>query len=76
MAAWSSIVVIAPMMYLDRVAVNQDGFYSHRGFWWNPTVHQIRYDELSEVRLVVDEKPTQMSVRAHIGMAFAFEGPS
>ena len=49
-------VAIAPGMYLDRVVVNQEGFYSRHGFWWNPTVHNIRYDELTLVRLVVEEK--------------------
>jgi hypothetical protein len=49
-------VVVAPGMYLDRVVVNQDGFYSRHGFWWNPTVHQIRYGDLSQVQLVVEER--------------------
>jgi hypothetical protein len=48
--------VVAPGMYLDRVVVNQDGFYSRHGFWWNPTIHQIRYEDLSQVQLVVEEK--------------------
>src|SRR5262245_20365249 len=49
-------VVIAPGMFLDRVIVDQEGFYSRHGFWWDSTIHQIRYDELVLVRLVVEEK--------------------
>lgn len=49
-------VAVAPGMYLDRVVVNQDGFYSRHGFWWDPVVHQVRYDDLSLVRVVVEEK--------------------
>jgi hypothetical protein len=41
------------------VVVNQEGFYSRHGFWWSPTVHNIRYDELDLVRLVVEEKPSR-----------------
>lgn len=47
--------VIAPGMFLDRVIVNEDGFYSRHGFWWSPSIHKIRYDDLSEVILVVEE---------------------
>jgi hypothetical protein len=43
-------------MYLDRVIVNQEGFYSRHGFWWKPTIHRVRYDELHEVHLVVEEQ--------------------
>jgi hypothetical protein len=48
--------VIAPGLYLDKVVVNQDGFYSRHGFWWDPTIHQIRYDELTQIQVVVEEK--------------------
>jgi hypothetical protein len=47
---------IAPMMYLDRTVVSQDGFYSRHGFWWSPTVHDIRYDDLKLVQVGVEEK--------------------
>ncbi|HWG44904.1 MAG TPA: hypothetical protein VN688_19175 [Gemmataceae bacterium] len=36
--------------------MNQDGFYSRHGFWWNQTIHQIRYEELNRVQLVVEGK--------------------
>ena len=47
---------LAPGLYLDKVIVNQEGFYSRHGFWWDPTIHQIRYEELSLVRLGFEEK--------------------
>jgi hypothetical protein len=46
---------IAPGMFLDKVIVNQTGFYSRHGFWWNSTVHDIKYDQLNLVQLVVEE---------------------
>src|SRR5262249_17743566 len=48
--------VVAPGMYLDRVVVSETGFYSRHGFWWSPTIHEIRYDELKVVNVVVEEK--------------------
>lgn len=50
---------IAPGMYLDRVIVNQDGFYSRHGFWWDPTIHRITYEELKLVRLAVEEQSSR-----------------
>jgi hypothetical protein len=47
---------LAPGMYLDRVIVNEEGFYSRHGFWWDPSIHQIPYADLRLVRLVVEEK--------------------
>ena len=48
--------VIAPTLYLDRVVVSQNSFFSRHGFWWNPTVHQIPYDELKLVRVGAEER--------------------
>jgi hypothetical protein len=47
---------VAPGMYLDKVVVNEEGFYSRHGFWWNSTIHQIRYEELSLVRVGFEER--------------------
>lgn len=52
-------VGVAPGMFLDRVVVNDQGFYSRHGFWFNPTIHDIRYHDLSLVRLVVEERPAR-----------------
>lgn len=48
-------VVVAPGMFLDRVSVGPDGFYSRHGFWFSPTTHHIRYDDLAQVRVTVEE---------------------
>lgn len=48
-------VVVAPTMYLDRVVVNDESFSSRHGFWWDPTVEQIRYEDLTGVQYVVKE---------------------
>jgi hypothetical protein len=47
---------IAPTFYMDRVVVSEEGFYSRHGFWWDPTVHQVRFQDLNQVTLVVEEK--------------------
>lgn len=52
-------IAIAPGMYLDRVVVNEEGFTSRHGFWWSPSVHDIRYKDLSVVRVVVEERTTR-----------------
>src|SRR5262245_10025930 len=36
--------VVAPGMFLDKVVVNEQGFYSRHGFWFSPSIHDIRYD--------------------------------
>ncbi len=56
-------VVVAPTMYLDRVVVDQEGFYSRHGFWWSPTVHRIRYEELTQVQLAFEEQTTRRGKR-------------
>lgn len=48
--------VVAPGMFLDKVVVGEDGFTSRHGFWWNPSIHTVRYDDLSQVRLTVEER--------------------
>ena len=60
---WGVILVLAgpivaigwaPGLYLDKVVVSEETLYSRHGFWWSPTIHNIRYDDLSNVRLGVD----------------------
>jgi hypothetical protein len=49
-------LIVAPQMYLDKVIVNQEGFYSRHGWWFSPTIHEIRYDDLQRVQVVVEER--------------------
>lgn len=58
-------VALAPTMFLDRVEVNQDGFRCEHGFWWNPIVHDIRYDELDRVVVVVEERSGRRGKQYH-----------
>jgi hypothetical protein len=48
--------VVAPGMFLDKVVVGEDGFTSRHGFWWNPSIHTVRYEDLNQVRLTVEER--------------------
>lgn len=36
--------------------MNQEGFYSRHGFWWYPINHDIRFEELQEVRVVAEKR--------------------
>lgn len=49
-------VAIAPMLMMDRVVVSQQGFISTHGFWWSKTIHDIKYAELANVVISVEEK--------------------
>jgi len=51
-----AVVVFVPGLWLDRVIVNNDGFYSRHGFWFSPVAHEIKYDELSLVQVTVEER--------------------
>lgn len=46
------LLVIAPAMYRDRVLIDDEHFEASYGFWFNPTVHNLRFDELREVQYV------------------------
>ncbi len=47
---------IAPGMFLDQAIAGPDEFYSRHGFWWSPTTHRVRYNDLREVRISIEEK--------------------
>ena len=48
--------VVAPGMFLDKVEVNPEGFSSRHGFWWDPIIHNVRYADLNQVKVVVQEQ--------------------
>jgi hypothetical protein len=50
-------VGLAPSLYVETVTVNNEEFSSHRGFWLTPKIHRVRYQDLREVRIVVEEVP-------------------
>lgn len=46
------LVVVAPAMYNDRVVVDNEHFEARYGFWFAPTVHNLRFRDLREIRYV------------------------
>lgn len=45
-------VVMAPeMLFGDRITVSKEGFSMRTGFWWKPTVHEVRFAELSKIEV-------------------------
>ncbi len=46
------ILIVAPSMFSDRVVIDDDHFEARYGFWFSPTVHHVRFDELREMRYV------------------------
>jgi hypothetical protein len=51
-----AVVGLAPGMFLDKVSVGPEGFYSRHGLWFSPQTHSIRYEELAHVRVTVEER--------------------
>jgi hypothetical protein len=49
------IVVGVPMMRLDRVEVDEDHFTSTHGLPWDRVRHDVRFDQLREIRIEVTE---------------------
>jgi hypothetical protein len=48
-----ALVFIAPSMYFgDRVTVSKEGFTIRTGFWWKPTIRDVRFADLSKIELV------------------------
>lgn len=46
------LVIVAPAMYSDRVLIDDDHFEVRYGFWFSPTVHNLRFADLSDMRYV------------------------
>jgi hypothetical protein len=48
------VLLMTPAMYNDYVLIDDDHFEQRSGLWMSPTVHNVRFDELQEIRYVVD----------------------
>ena len=48
------LLLVAPAMYSDRVVIDDEHFEAGFGFWFNPSVHNVRFDDLREIRYVTD----------------------
>jgi hypothetical protein len=46
---------LAPSLFLDRATVDQNGLSLRVGLWGMSAVHDVKYDDLSQVRLVMEE---------------------
>jgi hypothetical protein len=61
-----SIVLAAlvfPAMILDKVRVDAQHFETHYGFWFAPSKHNVRFDDLREMKLVTYEQRTRRGGR-------------
>jgi hypothetical protein len=47
------LVIVAPAMYSDRVLIDDEHFEVRYGFWFAPSVFDLRFEDLSEIRYVV-----------------------
>jgi hypothetical protein len=45
-------LLVFPMVLLDKVKVDAQHFEDRYGFWFAPTKHNVRFDDLKEMRLV------------------------
>ncbi len=43
------LIVVAPNMFLDSTKVDAEHFESRHGFWFSPTIHNIRFDEMASI---------------------------
>jgi hypothetical protein len=55
------LTLIGPSMFTDRVVVAPDHFEASYGVWFSPSVHKVRFDDLSEIRYV--SKPARRGSR-------------
>src|SRR5262249_52478269 len=46
------VAVVTPAMYSDRVVIDDEHFTARFGFWISPVTHDVRFDDLSELRHV------------------------
>lgn len=46
------LIIVAPSMYTDFVVVDADHFEASYGFWFTPSVHNIKFAQLRELRHV------------------------
>jgi hypothetical protein len=66
--------ILAPQIYFDRVTIGRQGLYYQHGPWWNPTIQQIRYDDLALVRIGFERRFTRRGTEYsyHLDCLFKF----
>jgi hypothetical protein len=45
-------LALAPGAFLNKVEIDQEHFEVRHGFWWAPTVHSVRFQDLTDIRLM------------------------
>jgi hypothetical protein len=58
-----ALALVAPGMYMDRVVVDADHFEASYGMWFKPSLHTVRFDDLSEIRFATVPGPRGRKVR-------------
>src|SRR5215217_4903661 len=56
-------LIVFPAMLLDKVKIDSQHFETRDGFWLVPTKHNVRFDDLAEMRLVSYEVRTRRGGR-------------
>ena len=51
------LFIVAPAIYSDYVRIDDEHFEARYGFWFAPSVHNLRFGELREVRYVAVRGP-------------------
>jgi hypothetical protein len=46
------LLFVAPAMYSDRVLIDDEHFEARYGFWFNPSEHNLRFQDLREIKYV------------------------
>jgi hypothetical protein len=58
-----ALAILVPAFFLDRVTVNPERFRLVTGFWFAPTVHDVRFDDLSAIEVIGEERHTRSGTR-------------
>jgi hypothetical protein len=56
--------LVFPMLLLDKVKVDAQHFEDRYGFWFAPSTHNVRFDDLKEMRLVTYQVRTRRGGRS------------
>lgn len=52
-------LLVGPSMYTDRVKVDEQHFECRYGFWWSPSIFNIRFDDLRHIEWETEVKTSR-----------------
>lgn len=60
-AAFGALVAVAigPMLFFDRITIDDEGITQRAGFWFAPTYHTLRFAVATQVRIELANVGTQ-----------------